>query len=137
MQEEQMKILDMIASGKITAQEGATLLEALGGGAARKTAPPWEWLHHHPHHGSGPRGEWGEKGRLLRFKVTDSTTDKTLVNLSLPIGILKWREKIGKFPQKFKNIFFFDVENIDENIEGKIAEAIDENLKKKIEVWVE
>jgi hypothetical protein len=43
---------------------------------------------------------------------------------------------MGKLSHKFKNVFF-DVENIEEGMEGKIAEAIDENLNKKIEIWVE
>lgn len=74
---------------------------------------------------------------MLRIKVSDSQTDQALVNLSLPIGMLKWREKIGKsLSQKFKNIFF-DVENLDEKTEGKIVDAVDENNGKKIAVWIE
>ncbi len=139
MQEEQMKVLDMIASGKITAQEGASLLEALGSSGARREGlhPGWEWLAHHYHGGEHPPWKWGEKGRMLRIKVSDSQTDQALVNLSLPIGMLKWREKIGKsLSQKFKNIFF-DVENLDEKTEGKIVDAVDENNGKKIAVWIE
>jgi hypothetical protein len=140
MQEEQMKVLDMIASGKITPQEGASLLEAIGGGSARREScyPHWEWFpHHHPHGGEHPPWKWGEKGRRLRIKVSDSQTDQALVNLSLPIGMLKWREKIGKsLSQKFKNIFF-DVENLDEKTEGKIVETVDENNGKKIAIWIE
>jgi hypothetical protein len=141
VQEEQMKILDMIASGKITPQEGASLLEAMGGGGSSRREncyPRWEWFsHHHLHGGEHPPWKWGEKGRLLRIKVSDSKTDQALVNLSLPIGMLKWREKIGKsLSQKFKNIFF-DVENLDEKTEGKIVDAVDENNGKKIAVWIE
>jgi hypothetical protein len=139
MQEEQMKILDMIASGKITAQEGASLLEALGSSGARREGfhPGWEWFAQHHHGGEHHPWKWGEKGRMLRIKVSDSKTDQALVNLSLPIGMLKWREKIGKsLSQKFKNIFF-DVENLDENAEGKIVEAVDESHGKKIAVWME
>ncbi len=138
MQEEQMKVLDMIASGKITPQEGASLLEALNSNGPGKGYPPWEWFsHHHPHWGEHPRGEGRERGRMLRIRVSDSKTEQLLVNLSLPLGLLKWREKIGKsLSQKFKNVFF-DVENIDENAEGKIVEATDENSGKKVEVWLE
>ncbi|MGD0153083.1 MAG: hypothetical protein ABSC17_04865 [Thermacetogeniaceae bacterium] len=140
MQEEQMKVLDMIASGKITPQEGASLLEALGSGGTGKgesAYPRWEWFLHHPHWGEHPRGEWGEKGRMLRIRVADSKTEQLLVNLSLPIGLLKWRAKIGKsLSRKFKNVFF-DVENIDEHVEGKIVEATDENSGKKVEIWLE
>ncbi len=141
MQEERMRILDMIASGKITAQEGATLLEAINSGARKET--PWphlEWPHHHQHHWGGPQGEWGEKSRLLRIRVTDNKSDKPVVNISLPVAMLKWSEKMGKmgkaFSKKFKNIFI-DVENIDEIAEGKIAEALDDKSDKKVEVWVE
>lgn len=138
MQEEQMKILDMIASGKITPQEGAALLEALNSGDSGRKEGPWGWHpHHHPHWGGPLPGDWGENRQLLRVRVLDNNTEQPLVNLSLPIGMLKWRKKIGKaFSDKFKNIFF-DVENIDGSTEGKIVEAIDEKSNKKVEVWVE
>ena len=131
MQEEQMKVLDMIADGKITPQEGASLLEALNSGSSKKEFH-WDWHHHHPH-----CGQSGEKARLLRIRVMDNQTNQPLINLGLPMGILKLREKMNKiFSHKFQS-GFFDVENIVEGLEGKIAEATDEKLNKKIEVWVE
>lgn len=139
MQEEQMKILDMIASGKITAQEGASLLEALNSGGSSKEGFRFGWGHHHHHLHCGEQTPGGseEKGRLLRVRVLDNQTDQPLINLGLPMGILKWREKMNKvFSHKFKS-GFFDVENIVDGLEGKIAEATDEKLNKKIEVWVE
>jgi hypothetical protein len=138
MQLEQTKILDMIASGKITAQEGASLLEALNSGGPSREGFRWDWHHHHhPHSGDQPLGGCAEKGRLLRVRVLDTQTDQPLINLGLPMGLLRWREKMNKiFSNKFKN-GFFDVENIVEGLEGKIAEATDEKLNKKIEVWVE
>jgi hypothetical protein len=134
VQEEQMKILDMIEGGKITAEEGATLLEALNSSGAGRKEKFWDW---HQHHQQRCGDQPVEKGRLLRVRVLDSQTDQPLINLGLPMGILKWREKMNKlFAHKFKS-GFFDVENIVEGLEGKIAEATDEKLNKKIEVWVE
>jgi hypothetical protein len=42
-----MKVLDMIADGKITAEEGATLLEALNRSGVCRKEKFWDW---HPHH---------------------------------------------------------------------------------------
>lgn len=137
MQEEQMKVLDMIADGKITAEEGATLLEALNKSGAGRKEKFWDWHPHHQHSGDHPHWEPVEKGRLLRIRVLDNQTDQPVINLGLPMGILKWREKMNKiFSHKFKS-GFFDVENIVDGLEGKIAEAVDEKLNKKVEVWME
>jgi hypothetical protein len=138
MQEEQMKVLDMIAAGKITAQDGASLLEALGG--ARTSGRDGcshhgEWFQHHNWEEHMP-WKWIEKSPVLRIEVADSNTGQILVNLGLPIGMLKWREKFGKITKKFKNIVF-DVANLDENAQGKIVETVDENSGRKVAVWIE
>jgi hypothetical protein len=77
--EERLKILTMVQEGRITAEEGMKLLEALRDEPASgistsygKTAPRW-----------------------LRVRVTDLTTGKPKVNVRLPVGFVQAGMKMG------------------------------------------
>jgi hypothetical protein len=76
LREERLEILRMLAAGTITAEEAATLLEALD----RASPPP-------PNGGAAPPRA-GE-ARQVRIRVTDSTSGKAMVNLAFPLGLIK------------------------------------------------
>src|SRR5215213_971760 len=61
MREERLEILHLLEAGTITADEAATLLEALD----RATLPPPT---------SGPPAARNAEARLVRIRVTESTT---------------------------------------------------------------
>jgi hypothetical protein len=67
----------MLQAGTITAEEAATLLEALD----RSVAPP-----PHPAPGAAARAP---EVRQVRIRVTDSTNGKAMVNLAFPLGLIK------------------------------------------------
>ncbi len=80
MNEEYMRILKMIEEGKVTAEEGAELMQAVGGTEA------------------GTEQELGGKktsmrGRKLRIKVTDLDTGKDKVNIRIPLRLAKIAER--------------------------------------------
>lgn len=77
VREERLEILHMLAAGTITAEEAATLLEALD----RSVAPPPP-----PAPGTAPRAP---EARQVRIRVTDSTNGKAMVNLAFPLGLIK------------------------------------------------
>ena len=70
--EEKMKILNMIQEGKITAEQGAKLLEAL------EESEPEEKTDSHSTTGTA---------KFVKIIVTDIDTGKIKVNLSIPMGI--------------------------------------------------
>jgi len=132
--EERLQVLEMVASGKISPQEAANLLEAMEGtGRAEKGA--------------------GKKGRFLRVKVWDNATNKPVVNVNLPIGLVKWGLGFAKWGMKMGQAHSPELKNanvdwdsvdwdsistlIEEGAEGKIVEVIDEKDNKRVEVWVD
>ena len=76
LREERLEILHLLEAGTITADEAATLLEALD----RATLPPPT---------SGPAPQRSAEARQVRIRVTDSETGKATVNLAFPLGLIK------------------------------------------------
>jgi hypothetical protein len=76
MREERVEILRLLEAGTITADEAATLLDALD----RAALPP-------PN--SGPASSRSAEARLVRIRVTESTTGRAVVNLAFPLGLIK------------------------------------------------
>ena len=76
MREERLEILRLLEAGTITADEAATLLDAID----RAVLPP-------PN--SGPASSRSAEARLVRIRVTESTTGRAVVNLAFPLGLIK------------------------------------------------
>jgi hypothetical protein len=76
VREERLEVLRLLEAGAITADEAATLLEALD----RATLPPPS---------NGPAAPRSAEARLVRIRVTDSETGKATVNLAFPLGLIK------------------------------------------------
>lgn len=122
--EERMRILKMIREGKITAEEGAKLLSALGGSSAesRKPAP-------HPVGGA----------RWFRVRVTDMNTGKTKTSVNIPLGLMEWGMQIGaQFAPEVGNIKLDQLqEMLNSGMEGKIVDVIDEEDGEHVEIFIE
>ncbi len=69
--EERLQILKMVQEDKVTAEEGARLLEALD------TPQPTAKIS-------------GQPVRWLRIRVTDRHTGRRKVNINLPASLLSW-----------------------------------------------
>jgi hypothetical protein len=122
--EERMKILKMIQEGKITAEEGAKLINALK--ESRK----------------GPGRSSGASGRRsswLRIRVTDVLTGRAKVNVNLPLGLMDAGLRIGaQYAPQLEGI---DVENLISQARagapGKIIDVIDEEDGEHVEIFIE
>jgi len=80
MNEEYMRILKMIEEGKVTAEEGAELMQAVGGPETGTEQEP-----------ASSRNSM--RGRKLRIKVTDLDTGKDKVNIRIPLRLAKIAER--------------------------------------------
>jgi hypothetical protein len=122
--EERMKILKMVEDGKISAEDGAKLLAALG--ESRK--PP-------PTTGMQPAGE----ARWFRVRVTDLATGKTKVNVNIPMGLVNVGIKMGaRFaPGLDSEQMEVIAEALKSGAIGKIVEATDEEDGERVEIFVE
>ncbi|MCK5155305.1 MAG: hypothetical protein KAQ69_02655 [Spirochaetales bacterium] len=131
MNEEYMRILKMIEEGKISAEEGAELMKAIGGEenlveeqlAGKKTS-----LH----------------GKKLRIVVTDIDTGKDKANIKIPLRLAKIAEKMvprnAKAHMKEQGIDLAGLlSNIDELTDGPLIDidADDDNEHVRVAIYIE
>lgn len=117
--EERLQILNMIKDGKITADEGARLLNAIQSGAKKS-------------------GETRD-ARWLRVRVTDLRGGQVKFNINLPIGLVKVGVRLGA--QFGTGDLSFDNAQVMDAIRngkiGKIAEIENEMENERVEIWLE
>ncbi len=123
MREEELKILKMIEEGKITAEEGVKLLDAVREENTRDT-------------GKFP-------GKRIKISVVDKSTDRKKVDISVPISLAKAFLKyglasgatFGGFSLKESGIDIDELQKmIDEGLEGTLIQVDDEGEKVEIKV---
>ncbi len=120
--EERMKILKMIEEGKITAEEGARLIAALG---KQQTAE---------------RAEQGPGPRWLRVRVQDLRTGKESVRVNLPISLVNVGMRMGArfIPDAEQETMMEDLaEALDRGMMGKIVDIVDEEEGQRVEIFLE
>lgn len=130
--EERLKILNMIAEGKITAEEGAHLLSALQeserrGGSASPSIPP------------GSLYSAGD-ARYLRIRVSSIESGRDRVNVNIPLNLVNVALRIGaRFaPEEMEGLEIGDlVESIRQGVRGKIVDVTDEEDGEHVEIFVE
>jgi hypothetical protein len=91
--DERIKILTMVQEGKITPEQAAQLLEAIGGSAPaqrRAAASPVN-----DPFSAADMGGLGRKPRWLRVRVTDTDSGRPRVNVRLPISMVSVGLKMG------------------------------------------
>jgi len=114
--EERIKVLEMIQSGQITADEGARRLESL-----KKHKP-----------------ERRRKGsRQFRILVTDLETGQEKINMRMPWSLVSVGVDMGaRFARKEIKITEF-AEAVRAGAEGRIMDMIDEEDGERVQVFVE
>ncbi|HEY4689247.1 MAG TPA: hypothetical protein VIK33_08035 [Anaerolineae bacterium] len=120
--EERMQILKMIEERKITAEEGAKLLQALSAKSEkRKTAP----IDNEP--------------RWLRVRVTDLDTGRNKVNVNIPMGLVTVGLKMGaRFAPNVEGLNYEEIkEAIKSGAQGKIIDVVDEEDGERVEIFIE
>jgi hypothetical protein len=126
--EERLKLLKMIQDGKITAEEGVKLMEAL-----ERTRPP---LGNRPEASSA-----GAKSgnRWMRVKVTDVHTGKTRVNVRLPVSLVNAGMKMGaRFSPEVQGLDPAQLmQSINSGETGQIFDVYDDEDGEHVEVFIE
>jgi hypothetical protein len=121
--EERIKILQMIQDGKISADDGAKLLEALNKGSrgssfSRRTLRS--------------AGE----SRYLRVRVTDMNSGRSKVSVNLPLSLVDAGMSIASnFAPGIANADIMDA--IDNGMTGKVIDVIDEDDGEHVEIFIE
>ena len=124
--EERMRVLKLIEDGKISAEEGARLLAALGKSDKRARRQQ----------GTADNRAEGE-GRWLRLRVSDTRSGKTRVNMTIPLGLVNMGLAVGA--RFVPDVAELDVEAIRNalrsGLHGKILEVRDDD--ELVEIYVE
>lgn len=128
MEDDKLKILNMVKEGKITVDEALKLIEALD---------------------DAEEAEAGElpqtRARWLRIRVVDLAKNQPKVVVNLPMGLVDWALRAGG---KIAAIGGADLAsmgiNLDElrnaisyGIKGKIVDVVDEESKEHVEIVIE
>ena len=128
--EERLKILNMIAEGKITAEDGAQLLSALKDADRRgpgPSSPP------------GPSFMAGEEARYLRIRVSSLDSGREKVNVNIPMNLVNVGLRMGaRFAPEMDAMDFSEVmQAIRGGARGKIVDVTDEESGEHVEIYVE
>lgn len=123
--EERMQILNMVADGTITAEEGAKLLAALEPSQAKKEARMSS---------GGP-----SEPRWFRVRVTDLETGRNKVTVNLPMSLVDVGTRMGaRFAPELEAMDLGDIiAQIKSGAQGKIVEVEDIEDGERVEIYVE
>ena len=123
--EERLKILNMIAEGKISAEEGAQLLKALQTASAKASAS------------SGSNGV--AEPRFLRVRVTSAASGQVKANINIPMSLINVGLRMGaRFAPDLDGLDFEEVmDAIRHGQRGKIIDVEDEDDGERVEIFVE
>lgn len=121
--EERIKILNMVAEGKITAEEGAELLKALRNAAEKSQAA----------------APGAPEPRYMRVRVTSTRTDQVKANITIPMSLIDVGLRMGaRFAPDLEGLDFEDVMTaIRHGQRGKILDVEDEDDGERVEIFVE
>ena len=121
-QDERMIILRMIEEGKITPEEGARLLAAIGERVTDEPTPPQ------------PAAAPSANGRFLHVRVSNLHTGKQKVSVNIPLSIVDMGLRF--VPQNDK----IDVQAIRDairsGVSGPIVDVIDDEKGDHVEVII-
>jgi hypothetical protein len=128
--EERMRILMMIQEGKISAAEGARLIEALDE-LSEPTTPPA------PTAASGYTS--GKKPRYLRVLITDTDSGKARVNVRLPVSLINSGVRMGaRFAPEIEGLDMEDLNAwLNSGEVGQIVDIFDDEDGEHVEVFLE
>ncbi len=123
--EERMRILKMIDDGKISADEGTSLLSTLS--EVRR--------------GSNASGVPRMQGtaRWLRVRITDLPTGHSKASVQIPIALLDAGMKIGaNFAPEVGGVDMSTImEALRAGVTGKIIDVVDDRDGERVEIFVE
>lgn len=127
MDEERVRVLNMLKEGKINPEEALKILEAMETVPDKDTEMPQT------------------KAKWLRVRVTDLKSEKAKVSVNLPMGLVDWALRAGT---RFASLGGVDLNGmgvdaeglraaISSGLKGKIVDVIDDEDGQHVEVILE
>lgn len=121
--DERRKVLQMVEEGKLSPEDGARLLSALGQGEEPQA----------PTTPSTPVGELN--GRSLRVRVSNVLTGKQKVAVNIPLGLVDFGLRFVPSNDKFDAEALRSA--IQSGVTGRIVEVMDDEKGERVEVFIE
>ncbi len=121
--EERRKVLQMVEEGKLSPEDGARLLAALGQAEAPEVEPP----------PPAPTGD--ANGRTLRVRVSNVITGKQKVAVNIPLGLVDFGLRFVPANDKFDAEALRSA--IHNGMTGRIVEVLDDEKGERVEVYIE
>jgi hypothetical protein len=118
--EERLRILKLIESGQVSAEEGSQLIEALG-------EPPRE------------RSRSSAQPRTLRVRVTNLATRRQTINVTIPVSLVSVGLKLGaRLAPRLASANGEEIlRAIESGSTGRIFEMQDLDEGERVEIFVE
>ena len=119
--EERLRILKLIESGQVSAEEGGQLIEALAENQERDR----------------PRG--AVQPRVLRVRVTDVSSRRQKINVTIPVSLVGIGLKLGaKLARRMESANADQIMRaIEDGALGRIFEMQDLDEGERVEIFVE
>jgi len=125
--DERLRVLRMVQEGKISAEEGIRLMDALSDSSRekQKTAPEQKSAK--------------KNARWFRVRVTDQITCKVKVDIHLPINVVKAGSKLGaRFSPEMSGLDMDQLlEHVDAGTTGRIFDLTHDSDQELVEVFIE
>jgi hypothetical protein len=127
--EERLLILKMVQEKKITAEEGAQLLDALEDRRSPQAASP----------APETARESGKGPRWVRVRVTDVTSGRSRINLRMPVGLVSAGLKVGtRISPEIQGLDMNELmKAINAGEMGEVIDVVDEQDGEHVEVFLE
>lgn len=124
LSEERRKVLQMVEEGKLSPEDGARLLSALGqvdesGEDVTPAATPGA----------------GMNGRYFRVRVTNVITGKQKVTVNIPLGLVEFGLRFVPENDKFDPEMLRQA--IRDGLTGRIVEVLDDEKGERVEIFIE
>ncbi|MDW8316456.1 MAG: hypothetical protein RMN53_01255 [Anaerolineae bacterium] len=120
--EERLRILQMVEQGRLTAEEGLRLLEALAAGRRERR--------------EDTTAEASASPRWLRVRVTDLRTGKQKVNVNIPLRLVNVGVKMGaRFAPELEEMDVLEVAR--SGVSGKLLDVENVEEGERVEIFVD
>jgi hypothetical protein len=135
---ERQEILELLAKGKISADEAADLLSSV----AKKgpEAPPAPEKPAEPVQKTMPEPDFnGKKPSWFKVRVRNLETGKNKVTVNIPLGVVDFGLKLGRyFAPELDDLNYKDLAGMMKNMEsGMLVEVEDEEDNEHVQIFVE
>lgn len=131
------EILELLASGKITAEEAAEMLSTPSAPEPEAAPPPPSVEKEIEVLKSAENGSNGPK--WFKVRVRNLETGKNKVNVNIPIRMLKFGMSIGKrFAPEMDELRWDDIDGMVKDMQiGMLVEVQDEDSNEHVQVYLE